>query len=148
MGGSEHKRVVADLLALARSIAAELGYRIFGELSDNDAVEFGLEDETGSVRSEVQVSLGGMLTMLTSNGYEFIDINNDWEVDGTPAPQVRLALTIFDAFVAGDFRLTDGRRKQNKYMQFTSRSLPVGRATRHGIGHHRGGPYQRRWRDR
>lgn len=144
VGRAERQRIAVALIASARTIAADHGYRVFGELSKNDVVEFGLEDETGAHRSEVQVSLGGMLTVLTSNGYEFVDINNDWDVDGTPSPQVQLAIDIFDGFVAGDFRLTHGLLKQGKYMEFASHDLPVGRSTRHGIGNHRGGPDQRR----
>lgn len=75
---------------------------------------------------------------------DLIDINNDWDVDGTPTPQVRLAVDIFNAFAAGDFQLTHGWRKRNKYMEFASPDLPVGRATRDGIGKHRGGPHRRR----
>lgn len=144
MGQDERQHVSAALLALARNLAAERGYRVFGELTSDSVVEFGLEDESGTHLSEVQVSLGGMLTALTSNGYEFNDINNDWDVDGTPTPQVRLAVNLFDAFVAGSFQLTPGWRRQDKYMTFASSDLPVGRATRKGIGHHRGGPHQRR----
>jgi len=144
VGPHERQHLAADLLALAENLASERGHRLFGELTNDDVVEFGLEEGKGTHRCEVQVSLGGMLTVLTSNGYEFTDINNDWDVDGTPSPQVRLAFGIFDAFVAGAFRLTNGWRKPNKNMEFAATDLPVvGRAIQHGIGDHRGGPYQR-----
>lgn len=147
VGPQERQHLAADLLALTENLASERGHRIFGELTKPDVVEFGLEDGKGQYRCEVQASLGGMLTVLTSNGYEFTDIINDWDVDGAPSPQVRLAFEIFDAFVAGAFRLTNGWRKPNKNMEFAATDLPVvGRATRHGIGDHRGGPYQRNLR--
>ncbi|MGB2767674.1 MAG: hypothetical protein WBC14_11350 [Propionicimonas sp.] len=112
-----------EILIYAESLAAARPWRIFGSAITSEAIEFGICDPGRNLFAQVEVTRGGSLDMLLSNGFEFLSFENDWDEDGTVRPLVRLAFDVFLGFTAQRYELTSGCLKKHKYMRIDG--LPI-----------------------
>ncbi|MFZ1912823.1 MAG: hypothetical protein WAU30_10765 [Propionicimonas sp.] len=112
-----------EILIYAESLAAARAWRIFGSAITSEAIEFGICDPGRNLFAQVEVTRGGSLDMLLSNGFEFLSFENDWDEDGTVRPLVRLAFDVFLGFTAQRYELTSGWLKKHKYMRIDG--LPI-----------------------